>query len=114
MLVFAVVICSASFGMAAQAPSFAVSGDEQLRFTGLQVQLAALSKQLVQDAKDVSQMSRPFVSDCELRDAIGEISEQASDASSVLSGAFDMLEIYSTISTPKDRMAAGKVLSKHI
>ena len=109
-----VVICSASLGTAAQAPPRAVSGDEHNRFAGLQLQLGELGKQLLQDAKDVSEMSRPFVRDCELRDAIAEISEQASDASSVMSSAFDMLEIYSTISTAKDRIAAGKVLSKHM
>jgi hypothetical protein len=110
VLVFAIVVCFASVGMA-QAPSVTASGYEQLQ---LLLRLDVLGKQLVQDGRDMNEMAGPFTRDCELFHELMNLSEQADVASSHALAVEDMLEMYSLISTPKDTMAAGKVLTKHI
>jgi hypothetical protein len=124
ILVFAIVVCFANIGRAQapsatwKPPSYATPvTDDQLQphvDATLQLQLATLSTRLVQNARDMSEMAGPFSRDCEMRATLMEISDQASVASSYLSAAFDMLEMYSLISTSNDRVAAGKVLTKHV
>lgn len=96
----------------AQAPSSADLRDLQLARAA--VELATLAKEGAQDARSLAEMARPFMGSCELFHTVMEISEQASDASSLTSSTLDLLNMYLAISTTQERAAAGIVLSNHI
>jgi hypothetical protein len=118
ILVVAIVVSFANIGTAQapsatwKPPSYATLViDDELQ---LRLQLAVLGKQLGQDGQDIRDMARPFTRDCELYYRLMNVSEQADVAESQEVAMSDMLEMYSLISTPKERSSVGKVLTKHI
>lgn len=113
-LILVISVLLVAFGNlgVAQAPSSADLRDLQMARAA--VELATLAKEGAQDARSVAEIARPSMGSCELYHTVMEISEQASDASSLTSSTLDLLNMYLTISTTQDRAAAGILLSNHI